>query len=112
MKERALFIQKFERIAREDPRILSAFLGGSLADGTEDDFSDIDIYYILDEQSYSDFPSQMRTHLSEMGPSIPRTAQQLRIRPDPIHLPERSQRRAWPQNHKESQNPTRWTLQG
>ncbi len=67
MKERALFIQKFERIAREDPRILSAFLGGSLADGTEDDFSDIDIYYILDEQSYSDFPSQMRTRLSEMG---------------------------------------------
>ena len=43
MKERSLFIQKFERIAREDPRILSAFLGGSLADGTEDDFSDIDI---------------------------------------------------------------------
>ena len=69
-KERSLFIQKFERIAREDPRILSAFLGGSLADGTEDDFSDIDIYYILDEQSYSDFPSQMRTHLSEMGPLV------------------------------------------
>ena len=70
MKERSLFIQKFERIAREDPRILSAFLGGSLADGTEDDFSDIDIYYILDEQSYSDFPSQMRTRLSEMGPLV------------------------------------------
>ena len=70
MKERSLFIQKFERIAREDPRILSAFLGGSLADGTEDDFSDIDIYYILDEESYSDFPSQMRTRLSEMGPLV------------------------------------------
>ena len=70
MKERSLFIQKFERIAREDPRILFAFLGGSLADGTEDDFSDIDIYYILDEQSYSDFPSQMRTRLSEMGPLV------------------------------------------
>jgi hypothetical protein len=70
MRERSLFIQKFERIAREDPRVLSAFLGGSLADGTEDDFSDIDIYYILEEQSYSDFPSQMRTSLSEMGPLV------------------------------------------
>jgi len=70
MKERALFIQKFERIAREDPRIISAFLGGSLADGTEDDFSDIDIYYILDEQSYPDFPTQMRTRLGEMGPLV------------------------------------------
>ena len=70
MKERSLFIQKFEQIAREDPRILSAFLGGSLVDGTEDDFSDIDIYYILDEQSYSDFPTQMRTRLGEMGPLV------------------------------------------
>ena len=93
MKERSLFIQKFEQIAREDPRILSAFLGGSLADGTEDDFSDIDIYYILDEQSYPEFATQMRTRLGEMGPLVlPRTAQQLRIRPDPIHLPERSKR--------------------
>jgi len=70
MKERSLFIQKFEHIAREDPRVLSAFLGGSLADGTEDDFSDIDIYYILEEQSYSDFTSQMRVRLAEMGPLV------------------------------------------
>jgi len=70
MKERSLFIQKFEHIAREDPRVLSAFLGGSLADGTEDDFSDIDIYYILEEQSYSDFTSQTRTRLAEMGPLV------------------------------------------
>ena len=70
MKERSLFIQKFEQIAREDPRVLSAFLGGSLADGTEDDFSDIDIYYILEEQSYSDFTSQMRARLAEMGPLV------------------------------------------
>src|SRR5438876_11594035 len=70
MKERSLFIQKFEQIAREDPRVLSAFLGGSLADGTEDDFSDIDIYYILEEQSYSDFTSQMRDRLAEMGPLV------------------------------------------
>src|SRR2546427_631821 len=70
MKEGSLFIQKFEQIAREDPRVLSAFLGGSLADGTEDDFSDIDIYYILEEQSYSDFTSQMRDRLAEMGPLV------------------------------------------
>jgi len=69
MKERSLFIQKFEQIAREDPR-MPAFLGGSLADGTEDDFSDIDIYYILEEQSYSDFTSQMRARLAEMGPLV------------------------------------------
>jgi hypothetical protein len=70
MKERSQFIQKFEKLAREDPRVLSAFLGGSLADGTEDDYSDIDIYYILAEQSYSDFPFQMRTRLGEMGPLV------------------------------------------
>jgi predicted nucleotidyltransferase len=70
LKERSLFIQKFEQIAKDDPRVLSAFLGGSLADGTEDEYSDIDIYYILEEQSYSDFPSQMRTRLSEMNPLV------------------------------------------
>jgi len=70
MKERSLFIQTFERIAREDPRVLSAFLGGSLADGTEDVFSDIDIYYILEDQSYSEFLSQMRDRLTDMGPLV------------------------------------------
>ena len=70
MKERSLFIRKFERIAKEDPRVLSAFLGGSLADGTEDEFSDIDIYYILEEQFYSDFHSQIQSRLAEMSPLV------------------------------------------
>ncbi len=60
-------IEKFEQLAKEDPRILSAFLGGSLADGTADDLSDIDVYYLLDEQSYSEFHSRVRDWLKEAG---------------------------------------------
>lgn len=67
MKERSRFVEKFEEIAREDPRVASAFLGGSLADGTEDELSDIDVYYILDDQYYSEFQSQIRNRIAGMG---------------------------------------------
>ncbi len=60
-------IEKFEQLAKEDPRILSAFLGGTLADGTADDLSDIDVYYLIDEQSYSEFHSRVRDWLKNVG---------------------------------------------
>ncbi len=60
-------IEKFEQLAKEDSRILSAFLGGSLADGTADDLSDIDVYYLVDEQHYSEFHSRVREWLKEAG---------------------------------------------
>ncbi len=67
VKERSLMIEKFEQLANEDPRILSAFLGGSLADGTADDLSDIDIYHLADEQHYSELHSRVRDWLKTVG---------------------------------------------
>jgi Streptomycin adenylyltransferase len=67
MKDRSSFILKFEKTAKDDPRVLAAFLGGSLADGTEDDYSDIDIYYLVDEEYYGEFLPQVRTLLDQMG---------------------------------------------
>ena len=67
VKERSSMVDKFEQLARTDPRIISAFLGGSLADGNEDDYSDIDMYYLIDEQSYPDFHSHVRNWLREQG---------------------------------------------
>jgi hypothetical protein len=60
-------VDKFEQLAETDHRIVSAFLGGSLADGNADDYSDIDMYYLVDEQSYSDFHCHIRNWLREQG---------------------------------------------
>ena len=60
-------VEKFAKLAKSDPRVFSAFLRGSLADGNEDDYSDIDVYYLVDEQSYSDFHSNVRNWLREQG---------------------------------------------
>jgi hypothetical protein len=63
-------VDKFVQLAKSDPRVSSAFLGGSLADGTADDYSDIDLYYLVDEASYSGFHSDIRDWLKEAGQLI------------------------------------------
>jgi len=62
-----LMVDNFAQLAKSDPRVFSAFLGGSLADGTADDYSDIDMYYLVDDLSYSTFHSYIRDWLKQAG---------------------------------------------
>ena len=65
---RSATVENFRRIAEEDPRIVAAFLGGSLASGLADQYSDIDIYYVIDPREYESFHPSVRSLIDGLGP--------------------------------------------
>ena len=48
-------IERLTRAARDDERIVAAWLQGSRADGSADAYSDIDIYLAIRDEAYADF---------------------------------------------------------
>ena len=50
--------------------MLAAFLGGSLASGTADAYSDIDIYFVIDPSAYGRFHSEVDSLLRSLGPLV------------------------------------------
>jgi hypothetical protein len=65
---RSAAVENLRRLAIEDPRIVAAFLGGSLASGLADQYSDIDLYYVIDPAEYESFHSGIRSLLDGIGP--------------------------------------------
>lgn len=65
---RSAAVENFRRISEEDPRIIAAFLGGSLASGLADQYSDIDVYYVIDPGEYESFHSSIRSLIDGLGP--------------------------------------------
>jgi hypothetical protein len=55
-------------MAEEDKRIIAAFLGGSLASGTADEYSDIDMYYVIEPSEYDSFHSNVKSLIERLGP--------------------------------------------
>ena len=51
----AAAVARFQRSCQGDQHVVAAFLGGSLATGTADDVSDVDIYAITRESDYPSF---------------------------------------------------------
>ena len=64
---RSLTVEKFEDIAEKDSRVIAAFLGGSLASGHADDYSDIDMYYVIKPESYKEFLASIRSVIESIG---------------------------------------------
>jgi predicted nucleotidyltransferase len=48
-------IERAASVAAADLRIVAAFLGGSFADGTADDYADIDLHIVVEDVAYDDF---------------------------------------------------------
>ena len=69
-RDRSTIIQHFRRVAMADSRVLAAFLGGSLASGTADAYSDIDIYFVIDPSAYDGFHSEVDSLLKSFGPLV------------------------------------------
>jgi predicted nucleotidyltransferase len=65
---RSATVETFHRIAEADSRIIAAFLGGSLASGIADQYSDIDMYYVIDPSEYESFHSTIRSLIDGLGP--------------------------------------------
>src|SRR5207247_5742207 len=69
-RERSDVIERFRHIAETDSRVLASFLGGSLAAGTADTYSDIDIYFVVDPSEYDSFHSDVASLLNTFGPLV------------------------------------------
>ena len=53
-----------------DPRVRAVWLGGSLARGTADRASDLDVLVAVDDATYPSFVDAFRTWLSEITPTV------------------------------------------
>ena len=63
-------LERFVAACREDTRVVGAFLGGSHAEGTADEYSDLDLYHIVDDQNYDTFFAERRAFLGRLGEPV------------------------------------------
>jgi predicted nucleotidyltransferase len=63
-------IQSFAAACEQDERVVAAFLGGSLATGKADQWSDLDIYVITIDEAYIDFLADLRAFVVRLGRAI------------------------------------------
>jgi Streptomycin adenylyltransferase len=66
-KERSALVEYLHHVANTDPRVVASFIGGSLATGTFDRYSDIDIYFVVDPSAYESFHSEVSSLLNSFG---------------------------------------------
>ncbi|MEO6457050.1 MAG: aminoglycoside 6-adenylyltransferase [Chloroflexia bacterium] len=57
----------FVAACEQDERVVAAFLGGSLAAGSADEWSDLDIYLITTDEAYEDFLHDRKAFIRRMG---------------------------------------------
>ena len=60
-------IGRFTTACQADARIVAAFLGGSLAAGNVDEYSDLDLYLIVEDEAYEAFFAERRTFMHQLG---------------------------------------------
>jgi hypothetical protein len=60
-------VDRFIAACEADARIVAAFLGGSYAKGTADDFSDLDLGVITTDAAYEDFHAEREAFVRGLG---------------------------------------------
>ena len=68
--DRDVLLHRFTSACEADNRVVAAFLGGSLASGKADAYSDLDIYAITTDDAYDDFVGQRRAFLRLLGQPV------------------------------------------
>jgi hypothetical protein len=62
-----VIVDRFLKACQQDDRILAAFLGGSYARGTADEFSDLDLYLITTDEDFDNFLADRRAFIGTLG---------------------------------------------
>jgi len=70
-EEQQAVLQRFVAACEKDARVVSAFLGGSFAAGTADEWSDLDIYLITTDESYEEFLHSREAFIRRLGEGEP-----------------------------------------
>jgi predicted nucleotidyltransferase len=68
-QQRAL-VQRFVSACEKDKRIVAAFLGGSLAAGKADEWSDLDIYVVTTDEDYASFFDGRQAFMQGLGRAV------------------------------------------
>jgi predicted nucleotidyltransferase len=63
-------LQRFVTACEQDERVMAAFLGGSLAAGSADEWSDLDIYLITTDAAYEDFLHDRKAFIQRLGEPV------------------------------------------
>jgi predicted nucleotidyltransferase len=63
-------MNRFVAAGLADERVVAAFLGGSYARGTADEYSDLDLYLITTDESYDDFFAGREAFLRLLGEPV------------------------------------------
>jgi Nucleotidyltransferase domain len=63
-------LERFVAACREDTRVVAAFLGGSHAAGTADEYSDLDLYLIVGDHGYGTFFAERRAFPGHLGEPV------------------------------------------
>jgi len=63
-------INSFVRACQSDVRVVAAFLGGSHVAGTDDEYSDLDLYLIVRDEDYDAFFAERRAFLGRLGEPV------------------------------------------
>jgi lincosamide nucleotidyltransferase len=69
-REIGVTLERFVAACREDTRVVAAFLGGSHAARTADEYSDLDLYLIVGDQHYDTFFAERRAFLGRLGEPV------------------------------------------
>jgi len=63
-------VELFRVASQNDPRIVAAFVGGSLATGTADEYSDLDLYLITSDEEYANFFAGRAAFMRQLGQPV------------------------------------------
>jgi len=69
-REIGVTLERFVAACREDTRVVAAFLGGSHAARTADEYSDLNLYLIVGDQHYDTFFAERRAFLGRLGEPV------------------------------------------
>ncbi len=65
-----IVVSRFVTACQADERVVAAFLGGSYARGTTDEYSDLDLYLITPDEAYDGFFAGRETFIRQLGEPI------------------------------------------
>lgn len=63
-------LESFTEACRQDERVLAAFVGGSVATAKADEFSDLDLYAIIQPDVYDRFLEEHRQFMERLGEPV------------------------------------------
>jgi predicted nucleotidyltransferase len=63
-------VDRFVAACRADGRVVAAFLGGSYARGAADAYSDLDLYLITVDETYTDFFAEREAFVRQLGEPV------------------------------------------